>query len=591
MAYRVTGAIFGMLFVFTALKIASNVRATYPVKVLSFVLLISCGGTLLFFGYLENYAPQYAMVLLYMALVFHMFRTKGSALAPGVVLAICCLFHYQNLVLIPSFVVAVVMLHAVQQGTSVRQAASVYRYGLYAIPLLLVAYGFFQWHPLGALETGHNPFIPFNATGGMKYTLLSPMHIIDIVWEHLLLAPVSLVVLIVIGISLRTKIDWHAPEIVVVVVATVALESFLIGGNLGNGLARDWDVVATLGPMLTLLAIRLLEQASSHIGFHRRLITATGTIALLSIASWIAVNVATSTEVNRYVSLLEYHQSAVKPSVTRYGYESLRKMYIRDKDWQDEVMIDEAMIASVPWHVDLLRAIRLPEQVGMGNDTVVSLTLERILRHVATTAGDSTLRAETAGEEGTLRIAPSHAGIPTSLGDLLFLGATRLNQYYTRWTLDDVRAFSDTIIHYHPLQPYGYELKGWVQFINRESEAAEVSIQRAIALDSTRAHPLVQLGSYYNFVGRHDSARMSARRALKLDDGYLDAARLLFGTMHTAVVTPSDTNDVRLIILGARRSLEEARLRQATEEDIKQAKRILAESLSAWLSITGTDFE
>lgn len=565
MAYRMTGALSGLVFVAAAQRIAMLIRGGQAVRVLSFVLLVSCGGVLLFFGYVENYAPQYALVLWYVLLVLQMFRKRTSPVWPGIVLAACCLFHLQNVLLIPSYIVALGMGRALKNHRGEQFGAGVYKYMMIAAPVLLLIYALLQWKPVAPLETGDNPFIPFMTVGGMSYTLLSPMHLADIVSEHLLLAPVTIVLLVIALWIARRSIRWVTPEMTFCLVAAMALEAFLIGGNLGLGMARDWDVLATLGPVLTMILIVALEDIEKRAAMHSRLLIAVGVVAVVGAVGWVAVNVDGDGEVARYRSLLGYYRPAVTPSVTRYGYENLRKLYQTADDWKMESQTAATMLEVLPWHIDLSNAMAIAEQHVADAGAAAGEPLAQMLRQLVHSASDSALLSETAGNEGNLRISVHHSGDPANLADLIEFSAIDLCDYIHTWSLQDGEAFADTVIQLHPAIPLGYELKGWLCFIEKRQDVGKEYLDMAMMRDSLRARPRIVLGSDYLSRGIVDSARIYGRRAMQLDAGCLDAMRLLYSSIRKDHLLASDTPDLDALVHGT-----QLRLSQVKERHIKQ---------------------
>lgn len=571
--YQITGAIFGMLFVATSLKIASNFRMSYSLRVLAFVLFLSCGGTLFFFGYVENYAPQYALVLVYIAFVLHMFRKGGSVWLPGALLVVCCLFHAQNVMLIPSFAVAAGLRTATERGSGKQFAVRVYQGAALAVPLLLLVYAYFQWKPIAPLASPGNPFIPFSPVGGMSYTLLSPMHLVDILWEHLLLAPVAIALLAVLILTNHKHIQWTSPEIVFVAIAAYGVEAFLVGGHFTNGLSRDWDVVATLGTMLTIATLLLLEQVSITVSLRRRVTMATCIVALAGTVSWVAVNVDEHAAIERFTTLLVYNRPAVKPTVTRYGYENLRKFYYQNHDWKNAMAMGDSMLHVTPWHLDL--SIFLGVAVGHASELgpAAGESVARELKYLIQNLNDSILSSEVAGDDGEVRIASS-GQFPLSLADLIVSGGVQMHELLHMWSFEESMAFGDSAIKLHPTLPLGYELKGWLESATKDTLSAIRFFRAAVNCDERRTHPLLQLALCYNTAQTFDSVRAMCNRALRCDPGSNDAIEIMYSSMPRAALTQNDTADLARMVQASRVCLASAKERKMTAEQIGTIKSI-----------------
>lgn len=585
--YKITGAFFGMLFVATALRITSTLRLTYTIRVLAFVLLLSCGGTLFFFGYVENYAPQYALVLMYSGFVLDMLRCKGSVVRPAVMLGVCCLFHAQNVLLIPSLAVAVGMRNALRRGTERQFAVRVYQGAAIAVPVLLLVYAYFQWKPIAPLERGENPFIPFSAVRGMRYTLLSPMHLADIVLEHLLLAPVAIVLLIALLITLKKSIRLTSPEIVCVAIAAMGLEAFLLGGYFTIGLSRDWDVVAAVGPMLTLVLLLVLEQVSGVVAIPKRMAIATGVVALAGVFTWIAVNVDDGVAMTRYATLLEYHRPAVKATVTRYGYDNLRKIYYERKDWGNAMATGATMLEVASWHFDLSLLCSVAEQHVAELGDTASATIAHELTYLNEHVNDSTLKSEVAGDDAEVRIAPT-GQYPVSLQDLMVGDAVELYGLYHRWSLDEAIAFGDSAIRRHPDLPLGYELQGWLHLLTGDTISARKSLRAAVNRDSRRVHPMVQLALCYESPVTYDSVRAICKEALMLDPMNYDAVALMFSAISLQDLKLSDTTDLVAVTHAAEVCLASAKDRKFVPEQVGALQSIIRDGTQALQNLRAT---
>ena len=571
--YRATGAFFGMIFVATSLKIASSLKISANLRALAFVLLLSCGGTLFFFGYVENYAPQYALDLVYVALLLHMLRKGGSVWLACAMLCVCCLFHAQNVMLIPSFLVALGMRRATRRGTGEQFAKRVFQGAVLASPLLLLVYAYFQWRPIAPLASAGNPFIPFSPVGGMSYTLLSPMHLVDILWEHMLLAPVAIVLLMAIVLTAGKNIRWSSPDMVCIVVAAFGVEAFLIGGHLTNGLSRDWDIAATLGPLLTVVTLLALEQVNAFVPIGRRVASATYIVALAGTVCWVAVNVDQNSAIARYTTLLEYHRSAVKPSVTRFGYENLRKLYFQDKEWQKAMNTGETMLHVVPWHFDLsiflgVGAAHFAEIGPSAGESVA-----RVLTYLVESQNDSMLSSEVAGDDGEVRLG-SIGQFPLSIADLTGGAAVELYQLYHRWSYQEAMAFGDTAIKIHPRLPLGYELKAWLYGLAGDTLSAIQYLRSSIERDARRQHPVIQLALCYVNTHTPDSVRAICKRALVCDPGSYDAIEIMYSAMPRAALTQNDSADLAKLIQSSRVCLTSAKERKLTAVQIGTIKTI-----------------
>jgi hypothetical protein len=91
--FEVISFISGIIFVIAAFRFAINFSESGSMRFLFFMLLISAGGTLFFFSYMELYPLQYSLALVYLYFTFQYLRHKKSLKLVGLILILCIVFH------------------------------------------------------------------------------------------------------------------------------------------------------------------------------------------------------------------------------------------------------------------------------------------------------------------------------------------------------------------------------------------------------------------------------------------------------------------------------------------------------------------
>lgn len=567
--YLITAALCGMAFVWIAIRLA---YALFPQRInryFTLALLLSCGGTLLFFGYMETYAVAYVFTLAYFMIGLNFLRGRSSLAAVVGLLVLCILAHFQHILLIPSLF-ALLLLKKKSEGG----ARLMYRTLLVVLPLLLIIYIVISFSPTLQSFVGKT-FIPLHSTAGSHYTLFSFRHVFDIFNEHLLLAAVPLLLIVAFQIFFRARLNWLAPDVVFIVTAIAFMEAFLIGGFLDLGIARDWDVASALGPAFALLALVLFKQITAAGVPTRPMAIVASSVALAGMVAWIVLNMSMNTSVRRFTDLIESYRPLLSPAVTRFGYEDLRKYYAGTNDIRQELKIDKTMLETLPWHFDAIRAISFMEQHSKALGSEGAKELQDIVVVIASLP-DSSLVLEDAGDEGNIRLGPHGSGDFITLGDAFELGCMQLWQHYNFISIDQVIARADTFIMHHPRLPNGFELKGRAYFFKDEYDSSGVYLDRAIAEDPSRARPYFFRSHIAFRRNAFDSARTDIQRCLDCDSLYYAALSALSIMIEQHPRGLADSADISSTIRRLQLFIKTAPARYLSAEIISGARESLA---------------
>ncbi len=212
--------------------------------------LVSGGYKLLFFGYVENYAPFILAVSIYALLCLCVLRGRCSrfwSLAP---FAAACYFHIFGALLLPSL--AYLLLRDTVVGKWVRSLSVRTRsmavlflaaVGAAAYYYLYTHYYFFTFALL--------PLLPDRFTIEHD-TLFSLKHLTDLANLFLLLAP-GLPVAVALALSDRTEGLKKRPEYVFLWILIAGTAGAVWIFNPGIGMPRNWDLFSVAGPPIVIL--------------------------------------------------------------------------------------------------------------------------------------------------------------------------------------------------------------------------------------------------------------------------------------------------------------------------------------------------
>jgi hypothetical protein len=394
----------------------------------------------------------------------------------------------------------------------------VYRSFIVIAPLLLIIYGYFQWHPIIEPPTEpQNPFIPFASLKGFSYTLLSSQRILDILNENLLLAGVPVFVIFAFVISARRSIRFQDPLLLFLTTNLLFFEAYLIGGNAGFGLARDWDIFASIGIFLTLIMVLIVRGLALTPSQQKKIIVPISVLSFLSIISWVYLNVGTGSASSRYEDIVEIYTPKIEAKWAMMGYENLRKFFVR-RDVEGELRVIRKMVYLSPRHTLVQTAETDAMQRLQYLTPGAKEELRRIVDHLGT-LNDSLLREEVFY---LVRIGPHGSGESVTLGEQFEDGVMILYRKFGMMSLEGALGKTDDFIVKHPSLPYGYELRGFLIYLLTSDTKGSLSyLEKAIAIDPSRSRPHLYHALALAKLSQRKEANVEFRAALALDPLWL----------------------------------------------------------------------
>lgn len=338
-AVRVLAALSGALLVLAGTR--RLLQSKPPVTAIDWffaALATTSGAIMLFFGYVEVYAPFFAAAVLYLATAWRALN-GGSLWKPVACALVATVLHLLGVILLPSLAFLIVWV-ARERRASPRffTAARVCAILLLPLPWLFRAVP--QLHPL------IRPLV------GTDNAVLSSMHAVDVANELLLVVP-TVAVLAAVTILARMqsrsergasgKRAAHAPhESAFVSLLVVPAFLFLIAFRSDIGMARDWDLFAPAATVTLFLFWSVLRRTPPGVmapliggGLAVSLVILSTTVT----AAWIGVNVSSSRSVARYQTVMT--RGVIDPG---YAYEQLA-IYHRDRgDTRGEIAALESAV-------------------------------------------------------------------------------------------------------------------------------------------------------------------------------------------------------------------------------------------------------
>jgi len=278
-AYWILSCAAGAIFIFVLCWLSDTMGRNGTEKSLIFGLVATLGTVQLFFGYAENYSLMTVGLLAYLFLAIRVLQQKTDLWWPATVLAITHALHPSTLVLQPSlwYLGWASQRTASNSGTELHSStreslATAAKVLLPSVLVGLAVIGFMEAgdHGLSALLGADAPgggdrswFVPLlrTTTRWQHYTMFSWQHLLDIVNEQLLTAPLILPSLLLVVFLVRSRIPQESRVVGFLCVAAASYLLLTIVWNPDYGGRRDWDLFAPASIPLTLLLAYLLPRA------------------------------------------------------------------------------------------------------------------------------------------------------------------------------------------------------------------------------------------------------------------------------------------------------------------------------------------
>lgn len=222
------------------------------------LVLLGQGTVQLFFGYVENYAFHTVALTLYLWLALRLLRGRGSLLLPGLALLLAMALHLAAAILLPSFVALSVWGLA---KPATRRRAVLDLAGLAVITAgVQVA--------MRSLNDNYDLLGTMISVGAIALTgqqehdsgyLLSQVHVRDFFNEQMLIGPLGLFLFVPsVLVTLWRRTRWDPSLVFLFVAASAMLGASWLAGDSNLGYARNWDLLAPGGLVLTAAGLGFL---------------------------------------------------------------------------------------------------------------------------------------------------------------------------------------------------------------------------------------------------------------------------------------------------------------------------------------------
>ncbi|GEM_PF-2658061 len=511
--YRALSWACGALYVFFALLTADAVGRDRRERAILRLSLLTVGTVELFCGYAEHYAPLTVGVLAFLYAAWRYLDGQGSLMGPALVWGGAFALHFSAAALFPSLI----FLYFIEWRRSLARAGFWWKAA--APPaLVLFALLFVGWRlDLDPRSFGTAPHVvPLWGTDPFlrPHALLSGVHLTDVLNEHLLVAPMGLVL---IGAALLTVRDRIArnPHFLLLGSAAFFYVALTVFFNPELGAFRDWDALSPVAVPVALLSGYLLTRCAEP-GTQRRLAWVTGVVAFFHLVPWLYVNADAERALARFSATLR-DGARLSAHARGTGWDELRGACERMGRKEEALRAARASLEASPRHPRYLsNVVRLMGETG-GREALEPLLREVVARdpgfararaHLATLYHEQGRFAESEREyRAALSADSGDASVHAGLGMLLY-AAGRMEEGAAAFEEAARLDAGDPV----PLSKLG------IFYMNRgQIDRGMEAFRRAVALRPDYAEARANLGIALYQKGRLDESEAELRGALRTD--------------------------------------------------------------------------
>ncbi len=301
---QVLNTLFGVGCFAAAVALSRGLSRTPVNRILMVAFVLSCGGTALWFGYVENYTSLYFGFMLYMWASARYIDQRFHSTIPAILFGFLITLHFGMVAMLPSFMYLLVLegqrkrlVHAaISLAAACGTCFAVLSFLNYSIPLLVTNLKESLSHLLGVSGI-RNEF--------QHYTFFSFYHLLDYLNAQLMIAPFALVMLIIALKYGGFSSAGRSPKLIFLLTLAICGIVFLAVFNFDFGMARDWDLQVAFNLGLIAAAVYAWLRISYDQEAVRVSLIALIVVGLAHTAGWIGITSSEERGIARFETLAD----------------------------------------------------------------------------------------------------------------------------------------------------------------------------------------------------------------------------------------------------------------------------------------------
>jgi len=322
----------GVIFVCVAMLIAHHTGTSLTKKNIIFLSLVSTGSIQLFFGYVETYSILMLFTATSILFAIMSFKNKNFLFLSVFTFSLAVCAHPSVAAFSPAFIYLFIVFFKEKNKWIEKLLYSGKYIAASALPivlsLLLFQTGGITIRTFIEEYSGKSHILPLvlnNESSNIPYSLLSAAHIIDIINEYMLIAPITffMIFILILKPGIIRKI-FSEKLYLFLFTGSLFYAAFCFAFNMEIGVSRDWDLFSPSAIPVTLLSILIvIDSFKTHV---KQIGIIVISCCILHTLPWIILNTSRDYSLERFLKLTQ--SETWSPYAKSYAYDELRKFYL-----------------------------------------------------------------------------------------------------------------------------------------------------------------------------------------------------------------------------------------------------------------------
>jgi hypothetical protein len=305
-AYTWLSIFSGVIFVIAAWRFVKYYAEDQIEQFMLFILLISTGASQLFFGYVENYTPSAAGILIFLLLGVSYLKRDISIVWVMVIYGITILLHFGTLIFLPAL--AFLIYIAAKRNQIGELSASLFLTCVIIFTLLQLSQYPVEYFNKNLSSSGRH-FVSFHlpTENFQAYSFISLSHFLDVFNFLFLSYPAIMILLILSSVMMWNNRKTTSIETKFLLLAGLCSIIFIISVNCDIGMSRDWDILAPISMGIPAAAIALWKINKYERKQNNRILAMLSIVSVLYTGLWVGINTDEVKAEERFNILINNH--------------------------------------------------------------------------------------------------------------------------------------------------------------------------------------------------------------------------------------------------------------------------------------------
>ena len=271
-------------------------------RILILIVFLASGISMLFFGSVENSAPGYVGIFLFLLLGAGYLKERISVYWAVMAYGLLLSMNFGAAAFFPAILYLV--YSAVRRGAAKEAFSALFFAAVVFVAFLVISGYSFSYFQQVVHDAGAD-LLPVSGPVGKQqaYTLFTLSHAADLANVFLLCAPAGIILLITaIAAAVKKRHTLGSSELFLLLSAACGI-AFIVVLNCTLGMSRGWDLPAPYGAGIATAAVAVWTSAIDNRETRHRILLILGVVSVLHTGTWIVLNADARRSVARFETL------------------------------------------------------------------------------------------------------------------------------------------------------------------------------------------------------------------------------------------------------------------------------------------------